>query len=320
MAKRKRKPHRARMRQNPKEMAPTSGPKQKAQDPEKGEPNRAGATNTSTDAQRPQSQGPKYEWVTLEHRDAAGNLALPNKMIAGTYARRYREVPKGTEIKVYVLAGYKPKPLMLVERKIYRIQRLSVRGWRRSGQIAVEVEGWRNYEADWFDAMRGVRVNISDPGLPGPHNEESDYIISESSFGRKIVKLVEENSGNTEVQLFEGTLDITETWKSAWRRQAAEVLSMGFKLLIVPLSVALGAGLMLLWLGGSPGSEDQASPTPANPTEQEVQVPNGDAASEESEQAVPHQSPEVPVRQMPGGMDESTNSIQEGDIDGEGHP
>ena len=79
MAKRKRKPHRARMRQNPKEMAPTSGPKQKAQDPEKGEPNRAGATNTSTDAQRPQSQGPKYEWVTLEHRDAAGNLALPNK-------------------------------------------------------------------------------------------------------------------------------------------------------------------------------------------------------------------------------------------------
>ena len=241
-------------------------------------------------------------------------------MIAGTYARRYREVPKGTEIKVYVLAGYKPKPLMLVERKIYRIQRLSVRGWRRSGQIAVEVEGWRNYEADWFDAMRGVRVNISDPGLPGPHNEESDYIISESSFGRKIVKLVEENSGNTEVQLFEGTLDITETWKSAWRRQAAEVLSMGFKLLIVPLSVALGAGLMLLWLGGSPGSEDQASPTPANPTEQEVQVPNGDAASEESEQAVPHQSPEVPVRQMPGGMDESTNSIQEGDIDGEGHP
>ena len=36
MAKRKRKPHRARMRQNPKEMAPTSGPEQKARDPDLG--------------------------------------------------------------------------------------------------------------------------------------------------------------------------------------------------------------------------------------------------------------------------------------------
>ena len=313
MAKRKRKPHRGRMRQNPKEMAPTSSPKQKARDPEKGEPNRVGAKNTSSDAQKSQ-----YAWVTIEHRDADGYPTFPKDRIAGTYARQYREVPQDTEIKVLVLAGYKPKPLMLVERKIYQIQRLSVRGWRRSGQIAIEVEGWRNHEADWFNAMRGVRGSISDPGLPGPHNEESDYIISESSFGRKIVKLVDENGSNTEVQLFEGTLDITETWKSAWRRQAAEILSMGFKLLIVPLSVALGAGLMLLWLGGSPGSEDQASPTPANPTDQEIPAPNGDAASEQSDQAVPYQSPDVPVRQTPVGIDESNNSIQKSDIDGEG--
>ena len=313
MAKRKRKPHRAQMRQNPKEMAPTSGPKQKARDPEKGEPNRVGATNTGSDAQKPQ-----YAWVSLEYRDADGNPTFPKDLIAGTYQRRFGEVPQDTEIKVHVLAGYKPKPLMLVERKIYRIQRLSVRGWRRSGQIAVEMEGWRNHEADWFNAMRGVRVTISEPGLPGPHNEESDYIISESSFDQKIVKLVDESSSNTEVRLYEGTLDITETWKSAWRRQAAEVLSMGLKLLIVPLSVALGAGLMLLWLGGLSGSENQASPAPATPTEQGVPAPNADAASEQSDEAVPDQPPDVPVRQPPGEIDESNNSIQEGDIDGEG--
>ena len=312
MKHRKRKLHRARMRQNPNEMAPTSGPTQKARDPEKGEPNRVGATKTGSDAQKPQ-----YAWVPIEHRDADGNPTFPKDLIAGTYQRRFGEVPQDTEIKVHVLAGYKPS-LMMVERKIYEIRRLSVRGWRRSGQIAVEMEGWRNHEADWFNAMRGVRVNISDPGLPGPHNEESDYIISESSFGQKIVKLVDENGRNTEVRLYEGTLDITETWKSAWRRQAAEVLSMGLKLLIVPLSVALGAGLMLLWLGGLPGSGNQASPTPATPTEQGVPAPNGDAASEQSDQAVPHQSPDVPVRQTPGDIDESINSIQEGDIDGEG--
>ena len=271
MAKRKRKPHRARMRQNSKEMAPTSAANQGARHAETATPNQA-------------SEKPQYEWVKVEHRDAAGNPTFPKELIASTYARRYGEVPEGTELKIHVLAGYKPKPLMLVERKIYQIQRLSVRGWRRLGQIAVELEDWRHYEADWFNAMQGVRVNISDPALPGPHNEESYYIISASSFDRKIMKLVDDNGTNTEVRLFEGTLDIKETWKSAWRRQASEVISWGFKSLIIPLSIALGAGLMLLWLGRSPGSEDQASPTPANPTEQEVQEPDGDAASEQSGQ------------------------------------
>ena len=116
MAKRKRKLHRARMRQNPNEMAPTSGPTQKARDPEKGEPNRVGATKTGSDAQKPQ-----YAWVTIEHRDADGNPTFPKDLIAGTYQRRFGEVPQDTEIKVHVLAGYKPS-LMMVERKNIRNQ------------------------------------------------------------------------------------------------------------------------------------------------------------------------------------------------------
>ena len=56
----------------------------------------------------------------VEHRDADGNPTLPEELIAGTFLRRYEEVPEGTEIKVLVLAGYKPKALMMVERKIYR--------------------------------------------------------------------------------------------------------------------------------------------------------------------------------------------------------
>ena len=138
-------------------------------------------TNTGNSTQKPQ-----YEWVKVEYRDADGNPTLPREKIASTYNRRYEDVPHGTEIKVLVLAGYKPA-LILVERKIYEIHRLSVRGWRRSGQIAVEVEDWRHHEADWFDATRGVRLEISDPGPPGPHNEKSDYIVSESSFNRNIV-------------------------------------------------------------------------------------------------------------------------------------
>ena len=173
---------------------------------------------------------------------------FPKGLIAGTYLRRYEEVPQDSEITVHVLAGYKPKPLMLVERKIYEIHRLSVQGWRRSGQIAVEVEGWRHHEADWFNAMQGVRLQITDPALPGTQNEDSDYVVSESSFNRKIVAVVDDKGIQTKIQLHEGTLKIAETWKSAWRRQGAEVINFGFKLFLVPLLVALGAGLALLWI------------------------------------------------------------------------
>ena len=215
--------------------------------------------------------------MKVEHRDAAGNPTFPEELIVGTYARRYGEVPQDTELKVHVLAGYQPKSLMLVERKIYRIQRLPVRGWRRRGQIVVEVDDWRHHEAEWFNAMRGVQVNITDPALPGPHNDESDYIVSASLFDRKIVKLVDENGTNTEIQMYEGTLDIVETWKSTFRRHATEVISGGLKSFIIPVLVTLLASLVSFWLGRSMGSEVENSPAPENTTQLEVQVPSGDA-------------------------------------------
>ena len=52
------------------------------------------------------SQKPQGEWIPFEHRDADGNPTLPKHLIAGTYHRRYEEVPEGSEIKILVLAGY----------------------------------------------------------------------------------------------------------------------------------------------------------------------------------------------------------------------
>ena len=148
---------------------------------------------------------------------------------------------------------------MMVERKIYEIQNLSVGGWRRRGLIGVEMDGWRAHEADWFDAMRGVKLRISNPGRPGPHNEETEYSVSDSSFERKIVTVIDHARTTTEHRLLEGTLNITETWKSAWRRQGAEVLNLGFKLLFAPLLVGLGVGATLLWVE-RPTSPDAEAP------------------------------------------------------------
>ena len=133
--------------------------------------------------------------------------------------------------------------------------------------------------------MRGAKLEISDPGLPGPHNEESEYVITESSFERKIVTLLNERRDETEVRLHEGTLDIKETWKSVGRRQSVEILSMGFKLLLLPLFTALGSGLTLLWLGQSPwgGGASDSPEAPAQHVDQPADGGQGPDPSEEDE-------------------------------------
>ena len=259
------------------------------------------------------TEKPQAAWVMMEHRDADGNPTLPKKLVKSTYGRRYNQISPGTEVEAHVLAGYKP-PLMMIERKIFEIHRLSVRGWRRSGQIAVEVEGWRAYEAEWFEAMRGAKVHISDPGLGGPHNDEAGYIVSESSFDRKIVTQFDEKGGKSEVKLHHGTLDITETWKSALLRQRAEVLNLGFKLLLAPLFTAVGAGLALLWMDrpANPVGEDLDNSETA--VQYEDQAADGAAGDEPSGPDSNVQMPAVPSTQT--GSDTLLESSDSADGEG----
>ena len=314
MSRRRRKRQRARTRRNRVKSAPQRGLGQEAQKPRKGAPSEASDSNGGSGP-----KVPEYGWVNVEHRDADGNLTLPREWIQSTYPRRYRQIPPDTEIKVLVLPGYKPKPLMMVERKIYEIHRLFVRGWRRSGQVTAEVEGWRAHESDWFDAMQGAKLQISDPGLPGQHNEDSDYVISSSSFNRKIVNQLDEKGGKTEVRLCEGTLNIVETWKSAWRRQRAEVLNLGVKLLFLPLFAALGAGLTLLWVGRPVDS----SGNDLNGSEISVQAEDQRTDSlpriEQPDEAIDGPSQEVPLPESEGeGTPEPNDSVPEAISSSEG--
>ncbi len=154
------------------------------------------------------------------------------------------------------MKGNKPKPLLLVERKIYEVHLLTVRGWRRTGRIAVELPHSRSYEADWFSAMRGAKLDISDTGVGQPNLDRAEYTITRSYFDEKLVIVPVGHRGNSEVPLFEGALDITETWRSVWQRQCAKVLSMGFKHFLLPLLIAVLAALLGLWLGRSSQSDD----------------------------------------------------------------
>ena len=277
VARRKRKP-KQRMRRDRAYRARKNAPGQRPPGPETLEQAEAGQPSAGHEAQEPQ-----YRFITVEQRDPDGNPMLSREILESTYPRRYAEVPPGTELKAHVLAGYKPKPVMMVERKIYEIQRLSVQGWRRSGLISVEVDGWRAHEADWFNAMGRVKLTISDPGRPGPHNEKTEYFIADSSFDQKMVTLVDHAGTSTENRLHEGTLNITETWKSAWRRQGAEVLNLGFKLLLAPLLVGLGVGGTLWWVDrpSSPDADARqttAAQSAAPPVQTQEGTPDDPAA------------------------------------------
>ena len=303
MPKRKNRPNRGRMRQNRARTAQKSGTRTAPATPKDNESNGASQMNKGSEAEKP-----RLEWVTVEHRDADGNRMFSQEVIASTYLRRYGEVPHGTEIKVLVLVGYKPKDLMLVERKIYEIHRLLVHGWRRSGQIALEMDGWRQHEADWFKAMRGCRLEIPDTSLPGAQSQKSDYIISETAFHRKMVILVGENGSKTELQMYEGTLDITETWKSAWRRQAAEILNMGFKYFLLPLFTALVAGLIVWWIELPPDSDDNDLATRKSSSKHGVQEGVDDSETKPSDKSGNFLPPSVPSRETGIERQDSTGS------------
>ena len=232
--------------------------------PKAGRPQQGRATRTPEPASPATAIGsanparkPQFEWVTFEHRDSEGNLTFPESLIQSTCGRQYSEVEDGTEIRALVLTGYKPNPLMLLERKIYEVYRLTIEGWRRRGQIRIELDGWRGHEKHWFSAMLGIDVEISDPNRPR-HTKGDKYKITKTGFERKMVTTHHRDGKTQEVSMYGGTLDITETWKSVWRRQGGKVIDMALRYVVLPFSVAFGAGVAVLSFQGS--SENSLEP------------------------------------------------------------
>lgn len=216
-------------------------------------------TSATSKTSTTKPQQPTGEWVTFEHRDSEGNPTFPLPLIRSTHARPYSEVEDNAEFRALILTTYKPSPLMLIERKIYQVQRLTLDGWRRRGQIHVELEGWRAHEREWFSAMLGIDVEIanSTPGLP---TKGDNYTVTNTSFEKKSVTIHLPDNAQQEMPMYGGTLDITETWHSAWRRHRAQVANMALRYVVLPFSVAFGAGAAILWLQ-TPKDKDTESPS-----------------------------------------------------------
>ena len=228
------------------------------------------ASGTAKPSTAPPQQ-PKGEWVTLEHRDSEGNPTLPQHLISSTHARRYSEVEEDAEFRALILTAYKPSPLMLVERKIYQVQRLAVEGWRRRGQIHIELEGWRAHEKEWFAAMREIELEIvnATPGLPA---KGDGYRVTSTSFAKKSVTIHGPDNAQPEMFMYGATLNITETWQSTWRRHRVQTVKRALLYVVLPLSVALAAGAANQWLS-TPEDEDSQPSSPILGTAAEAPNP-----------------------------------------------
>ena len=233
-------------RRNRRKLRETSPRRQGQRSQDSGASTTVPPSGSATGAPKPKG---KFEWVKIEHRDSEGNLTFSESLIHSTHARRYSEVEDRTQLRALVLRGYKPHALMLIERKIYKIHRLNVDGWRRRGQINIELDRWRTHEEDWFSAMQGVSVQITNLNRP-PKTKGESYRVATTNFEKKNVSIHHRDGTVKELSMYEGTLDITETWKSAWRRHGAEVIDRTLRYVVLPFSVTLGASVAFIWLQG----------------------------------------------------------------------
>lgn len=194
---------------------------------------------------------PQAQWVKTEWRDLDGNPTFPDHLIASTAKRRFDE-REDRELSVYVLAG--PRSVMMIERKLYRVHELQVHGWRRRGQLVAEMEGWREHEAEWFSAMRGLKMTVRSSDTFG-RVDEADYTITTAAFERLLVTTVDhKRQREKKTHLYEGTLDIRERWRSTLQRQKASITEKGINAVILPLFLAIVSALLTLWITGQLGS------------------------------------------------------------------
>ena len=211
----------------------------------------------------PPTDRTQIAWVTVEHRDSDGNPTFLADVVQSTHRRRFSEVDGSTPLRALLLTGYKPH-----ERKIYEVRNVAVFGWQRRGHLELELDGWRDHEQEWFAAMQGLDLEITDHGQPKPPRRGDKYTITHTCFDRKQLTLHHEDGRLEQRPVFHAELQIRETLRSAWRRQSGELLNFAFKSLVAPFSPAVGAGLTILWFQGfdhrQAPSPDTALPADVN--------------------------------------------------------
>lgn len=183
--------------------------------------NRSGKREAEpTDPQRP-----KGEWIKVEAVDEQGRQIIPPELVAATAGIRFN--PKEhTDLDLRIFPGMAPQGGLVGQYKIYELSKFSMKGWRIAAKLSVELPPTRGYEEKWFEAFDKRKAVISHPGLPDTVSEEFITRVVESGFHKKeIHRFSTSRTPQRPTKVYEGSLEMRETWKSALLRRKGQAVS-----------------------------------------------------------------------------------------------
>ena len=202
---------------------------------------KARARKTKVKSRRiPEQRTPKFEWVSIEEKDATGRVILPRRALESTQVTVYDQ-NKHTDLSLRIVTGMAPQGAIIGQYKLYDIKTFDMGGWRMKADAIVELPASMGHEEAWFRAFKGSDVTVSNPGLPGTISEEYIMQVTTSDFGKKVVSSRTESGNIVEKRLFEGRLWMKETIKSTLLRRKGELIRyVGLSTIAAVIGVLIG--------------------------------------------------------------------------------
>lgn len=151
-------------------------------------------------------------WATWKSRDSENRLVFPSGAVEGTAKLRWEGRDEGGSGAVVLITGYHPSPVLGLWNKLYRVDSVAFgdeEAWRLRARITVNVPFDRDYEAEWFRNMMGRRLVTMVMG--NPLEPKRVLTIERVSFGRKVIDVVQDGNVREKRQMFEATLDASES-------------------------------------------------------------------------------------------------------------
>ena len=165
------------------------------------------------------------------------------KTMAASSTVRYAHRDRLLGMGIAIWRGMHPQPIMTVNTKAYSVT-LKEGGWRRAVNVYVNV-GAREYEKEWFDAMAGQMVTISDEtGYPDGASISEQLRVEQTAFNPVQTMVIADDGKQTSQLTYEGRLTLLETLPSFLFRQLQLVLENSF--LILATALATGVVTILL--------------------------------------------------------------------------
>ena len=124
-------------------------------------------------------------WFTMEEPIEDGRPQFP-KGVAESVARVRYDPDVHTDLRLHIRTGAGPEGQIIGQYKMYAISKCDMQGRRKTALATVHLPADRVHEKDWFEAFRGTRVEVRDPGIAGSISTTYRMRVHRVRFDRAI--------------------------------------------------------------------------------------------------------------------------------------